>query len=267
MTMLMNKTRFALLIALAVTALPIAAQAQRKSPLADAVAIRHRYELRSTRFEIGAGAGSTLNQDYFHTVFINVKAGFHINDWLSIGAFGDFGVANVATGFQNKLVGSLSDTGNPQIMREPNKVDAQASLQKISSILGGEVDFTPFAGKYSLFGKLFANYDLYIGVGGAGINVKAAGANVPSCDNNGGFSCQLSGIKPGFTAALGFHTFFNNFLALNVELRDVLASLNPAGRDTNGDLKADQNDVTLTHTWVLGANLIFYLPANAHISD
>ena len=63
--MLMNKKRFALLIALAVTALPLAAQAQRKSPLADAVAIRHRYELRSTRFEIGAGLGSTLNQDYF----------------------------------------------------------------------------------------------------------------------------------------------------------------------------------------------------------
>ena len=265
--MLMNKKRFALLVTLAVTALPIAAQAQRKSPLADAPAIRRRYELRATRFELSAGIGSTLNQDYFHSVFFNIKAGFHVNDWLSIGAFGDFAVANVATGFQDKLINSLDPNGNPQIQREPNRTDAQASMQKISSILGAQLEFTPFAGKYSLFGKLFANYDLYLFVGAAGINVKAAGGNVPACDNNTTFSCQLSGIKPGATFGLGWHSFFTNWVALNLELRDVLAQLNPAGRDTNGDLKADQNDVSWTHTYVIGANLTFYLPTAPHISD
>ena len=58
---MLNKHRFALLIALATVSLPLAAQAQRKSPLADAPAIRKRFELRSTRFEAGVGAGSTLN--------------------------------------------------------------------------------------------------------------------------------------------------------------------------------------------------------------
>ena len=37
---MLNKHRFALLIALATVSLPLAAQAQRKSPLADAPAIR-----------------------------------------------------------------------------------------------------------------------------------------------------------------------------------------------------------------------------------
>jgi hypothetical protein len=49
MPMLLNKHRFALLVALATVSLPLAAQAQRKSPLADAPAIRKRFELRSTR--------------------------------------------------------------------------------------------------------------------------------------------------------------------------------------------------------------------------
>ena len=54
--MLIDKHRSALLVALALTvSLPLAAQAQRKSPLADAPAIRKRFELRSTRLELGAG--------------------------------------------------------------------------------------------------------------------------------------------------------------------------------------------------------------------
>lgn len=265
--MLMNKKRFALLVALALTALPLAAQAQRKSPLADAPAIRHRYELRTTRFEIGAGFASTLNQDYFHTMMVEAKAAFHFTDWLSLGVFGDLAVANVATSYQTKLIDSLFDNGNPQSMREPNKADAAASLQKISNILGAQLEFTPFAGKYSLFGKLFANYDFYLFVGGAGITVKPAGSNVPSCDNNMGRSCQLNGLRPGATFGIGFHSFFTNWMALNVELRDVLAQLNPSGRDVNGDTVADKNDLSWTHTYVVGANLAFYLPATAHISD
>src|SRR5262245_50663894 len=107
MPMLLNKHRIALLVALATVGLPLAAQAQRKSPLADAPAIRKRFELRQTRFEIGAGAGTTVNQDFFHTVLFNVRLAFHITDWLAISGFGNFGVAQVSTGFQGKVVDSL----------------------------------------------------------------------------------------------------------------------------------------------------------------
>src|SRR5262245_61309085 len=69
--------RLSLLVALAVTALPLAAQAQRKSPLADAPAVRKRFELRQTRFEIGAGGAATVNQDFYHTFFVGAKAAFH----------------------------------------------------------------------------------------------------------------------------------------------------------------------------------------------
>jgi outer membrane beta-barrel protein len=269
MLMLTNKKRSALFVALAVTALPLAAQAQRKSPLADAPAIRKRYELRSSRLEVGAGLGSTLNQDFYHTVLIDLKLGFHITDWLSVAAFGDFGVANIATGYQSKLTGSLNAMGNANIPREPTPGEAQASMQKISSILGAQLEFTPFTGKYSMFGKLFANYDFYAFVGPGFINVKPSdSSNLQSCsDTTTGFSCGVSGLKPGATFGVGLHSYFSNWIALNVELRDMLAQLNPSGRDVNGDGRANSGDLSWTHTYVLGANVVLYLPATPSISQ
>src|SRR5579862_4683027 len=128
--------RLALLIALAITAVPLVAQAQLKSPLADAPAIRKRYELRASRLEIGAGFGSTINQDFYHTLFLNLKLGFHFNDWFALSVFGGFAVSNIATTFQNDLVDHLNTTATPtQPAFEPTRQDAINSMQKINNIL------------------------------------------------------------------------------------------------------------------------------------
>src|SRR3954467_146715 len=119
------KKRLPLLIALSMTLVPLAAQAQRKSPLADAPAIRKRLELRSTRLELGAGLGSTLNQDFYHTVFANIKLGFHITDWLALAGFADFAVANVGTGFRDRVLETLGSTP-ATIMREPTSAEAMS---------------------------------------------------------------------------------------------------------------------------------------------
>jgi len=276
----MNKTIKAgprwlsLLIALAVTVVPLAAQAQRKSPLADAPAIRKRYELRATRLEIGAGFGSTINQDFYHTVFLNLKLGFHFNDWLALSAFGGFAVANAATTFQSDLLKTLGST--PSTPFEPSRNDALNSMQKINNILGAQLEFTPFTGKYSLAGWLFANYDFY-GFGGAGvITVTPTNSGIPACaetnpnSNNtvsgSAYYCGVSGSKFAFTYGLGLHSYFNHWMALNVELRDMLAKLNPSGRDTNGDLHATTADLTWTHTFIVTAALVFYLPSTPSIS-
>jgi len=277
MPMLFAKHRFALLVALATVSLPLAAQAQRKSPLADAPAIRKRFELRQTRLELGVGAGSTVNQDFYHTVMVNVRLAFHITDWLGIAGFGDFGVAQVATGFEGRVTDSLNDPTGSNVLREPTPAQAKASLQQISSIFGGQLEATPFTGKFGMFGKLFAAYDFYLFAGGAGINVKTAGTPGRTCDqapppsdqgnpNPDRYYCGISGLKPGPTFGVGFHTFFGQGVALNVELRDVMAQLNPSGRDVNGDGQADTNDLSWTHTWVLGGNLVVYLPFTPHIS-
>jgi outer membrane beta-barrel protein len=276
----MNKTTKAgprwlsLLIALAVTVVPLAAQAQRKSPLADAPAIRKRYELRASRLELGAGVGTTINQDFYHTVFLNLKLGFHINDWFAVSVFGGFAVANVATTFQSDLLGTLGNS--PSTPFEPTRTDALNSMQKINNILGGQLEFTPFTGKYSLAGWLFANYDFYL-LGGAGvIGVTPTNSGIPACQSTNpnsnntvsgsAYYCGVSGSKIAATYGLGLHSYFNHWMALNLELRDMLAKLNPSGRDTNGDLHATTADLTWTHTFIFAANLVFFLPSTPSIS-
>jgi outer membrane beta-barrel protein len=269
MPMLLNKHRFALLVAAATVAAPLAAQAQRKSPLADAPAIRKRFELRSSRIELGAGAGSTINQDYFHTVMINARLAYHVTDWVSIGLFGNFGVAQVSTGFQGRVVDSLDMPRMTNVDREPDKAGAEAAMQQIGSILGAQLEWTPFTGKYSMFGKLFSAYDFYLVLPGiAAVNVKTAGSVARSCDsaaptdeaNPDRYVCAVKGTKMGGKVGVGFHSFFGQTVALGVELSDVIAQLNPSGRDVNGDGMADKNDLSWTNTLLITANLTVYFP-------
>jgi outer membrane beta-barrel protein len=271
MPMLFNKHRFALLVAAATVAAPLAAQAQRKSPLADAPAIRKRFELRSSRIELGAGAGSTINQDYFHTVMINARLAYHVTDWVSIGLFGNFGVAQVSTGFQGRVVDSLDPEGMrmTNVDREPDQTGAKNAMQQIGSILGAQLEWTPFTGKYSMFGKLFSAYDFYLVLPGiAAVNVKTAGSVARSCDsaaptdeaNPDRYVCAVKGTKMGGKVGVGFHSFFGQTVALGVELSDVIAQLNPSGRDVNGDGMADKNDLSWTNTLLVTANLTVYFP-------
>jgi outer membrane beta-barrel protein len=256
--------RLALLVALFVTALPLAAQAQRKSPLADAPAIRKRVELRERRFELGAGVGSTIGQDFYHSVFVNVKLAGHITDWLSISGFGGFAFANMQTGFNERLDGSLMGETGTGITRAPSQAQAEASMVKIKMLAGAQLEFTPFTGKYSMFGKLFAHYDFYLFGGPGFLNVAPTNeSGIAAC----GQKCtSVSGWKFGGQFGVGLHTFFNQVVALNVELRDIYAPKNYSGRDTNGDGVANDDDLKWGSTFMVAGNIVFYLPTVAGIS-
>lgn len=255
--------------AFAVTALalPGVAHAQRRSPLADAPAIRKRLELRETRFEIGVGAGSTIGQDYFHSVFVNGRLAFHLTDWFALGVVGGFGAANIETAYHERLSGSLSDM-MPAVNREPTRTVANDSMQKIKWMVAAQAEFVPFTGKYSLFGKIFAHYDFYAFAGAGLLGVEPTNSAIPACTDTGmGQSCALSGAKPGPTAGLGLHTFFNQFVALNVELRDFVAQLNPSGRDENGDGFARSDDAKWSSTFMVMGNVMIFFPTVASISQ
>jgi outer membrane beta-barrel protein len=271
--MAMQKRLAFLIVALSVFALPLAAQAQHKSPLADAPAIRKRLELRSTRLEFGAGGATTIGQDFYHSVLINAKLGFHVTDWASIAGFGAFAVANIDTGFKDNVVGSLPTNGDNT--RAPAQGTATGSMNKIQEAFGLQLEVTPFTGKYSLFGKLFAHYDFYAVVGLGFLNYAATSSSVPTCGDNGALAqppaqpapCAVTGLKLGPIAGVGIHSFINQFLALNFELRDIISPNNAAGRDVNGDRRVDNNDLTYGNTFLASLNLVLYFPTTADISN
>jgi outer membrane beta-barrel protein len=252
-------------------AYPQTAHAQHKSPLADAPAIRKRVELRDKRFEISVGAGSTLNETFYHDILLQGHLAFHITDWLSIGGVGIFGVTTLSTGFNDELLSTLT---SPPAGRAPDAAAAKAGMNKPSSILLGQLEVTPFTGKFSLFGKLFAHYDFYIAPGAGLVTLAKAnsatahqtigGATITDCADTSNDptrqTCVLTGSQVAGSVAVGFHSFFNDYFALNVELRDVINKDNPAGRDVNADQFVDKRDLTWTQHWMATLGLSVYFP-------
>lgn len=268
---MMKRIALPFLFALTFFAIPSVASAQRRSPLADAPAIRKRLELRQTRFEVGAGIGTSVNAIFYHGLTANVRLGFHITDWLSLSAVGGFGIAQIPTGFHDRLITSLEPTDPRPVSdrRAPLPSEANSSLNKATMFGAAQLEFTPFTGKYSFAGKLFAHYDFYLFGGAALMNFAAANGNAdPACSSTAATSgrCTVTGMQFGATFGGGFHSFFNDFVALNVELRNIHVRDNPAGRDVNGDMDADKDDLTWTPHIMAMFGVTLYLPATASVS-
>jgi outer membrane beta-barrel protein len=263
---MMKRISFAITLVLAFgLGAPLAAQAQeRKSPLADAPAIRRRVELRDKRFEIGVGINSTLGQDFYHAVMVGGRLGFHITDWLSLAGVGMLNVTpHFKTSFNERLMEVLPADKNTVTDRTPTRQEALDGMNRIGEVIAGQLELVPFTGKFSLFSKLFMNYDFYA-FGGPGVidfkadTVCASGAELASC--------AVTGFKVGANFGVGAHLFANDFFALNFEVRDILVRNNPAGRDEDGDRIANDRDLTWDSNIMLGLNLMFFLPGRPPVS-
>src|SRR6185295_20151132 len=75
------------------------------------------------------------------------------------------------------------------------------------------------------------------------------------------------GIKAAFMWGVGLHLYFNKWLALNLELRDFVASTNMGGLDVNGDRALNADDGSVTNNLFAGVGLTFMLPLNPKVSD
>jgi outer membrane beta-barrel protein len=286
---------------------------ERKSPLADAPAIRKRFDLRNKRFELGVGMAATIGQDFYNALMLNVRLGFHITDWLGVSV--SAGVYNMTpnwrSSFNNRLNGALGSScrdqinavGNPNanppippktectdpksskytpIEQAPTQSNSAAAENRIGQVILPQLDIVPFAGKFSLFGKLFMNYDLYISGGPGFVNlVKKGTVDNSYCDlplndgdPNGPKKClhdygtPYTGMKLAYAVGVGMHAFANNFFAINLELHDLIFKNNSSGRNvvTRRGQTVTSADLQWTNNWIVGLNFMFFLPAQVKVS-
>jgi outer membrane beta-barrel protein len=218
-------------------------------------------ELRERRFELGAGVSTTLGQDFYHAVLVGGKASFHLTDWLAIGGSAAFNITpKFQTSFHDRLEILPERRGTD---RTPTLEEAKQGMNRIGQAFAAQAELVPFTGKFSLFGKIFANYDFYAFGGPGFINFAS---EYETC-SAAGPSCPVTGIKVGGNFGVGMHAFINDFLAINIELRDILLRNNPAGRDETGDGVADDSDLSWDSNYFFGVNLSLFLPSTAAISD
>ena len=243
-------------------ALPAVAHADRESPLAGQPAVRHKLELREKRLEIAPTFEGSVSADFKYTLSGGVKIEYHLLDWLSFGGLIFYG-------------GDMFPT--------PSRATAEAHANRMPLHGGLGATLTPWAGKLSLFGKIFAHYDIYFS-GGFGFAQTKNDFNgddkATVCDRN----CadpdptkhifddprndgpHNAGFNPGIQFGGGFHFYFTEFAALDIYLRSYMFADNPAGLDFNGDFKVDDDDRRFLSHLFVGLGVSIYLSPKAAIS-
>jgi outer membrane beta-barrel protein len=260
----------------ALVCLPTVARAEkeRKSPLTDAPVIRKRLELRDKRFEAGVGVGVSIGQDFYNALLVMPKLAFHFTDWISLAAVGGYNVyPGWKSTFNNDVYTKLPSDGDATV-KSPYKSEAAPTMNQINYVAMGQVEFIPLSGKIAILGSLFSYFDFYVLAGAGVVNLKAADVQPTACgpskvpnNPNNSPKCKANvGTELMGNFGVGAHAFLSHWMALNLELRDLLYRNNASGRDVNGDGVTDANDLELTNNWIFSLNFQFFLPGKAKIS-
>jgi outer membrane beta-barrel protein len=268
---------------------PSIAQA-RKSSLAEAPAVRKKYEYRTGRIEVTPTFEGSVGAQYQHTLSGGVLIEYHLSDSLSIGGSALFG-ANISTGLYDEIHSSLpTDPTTP--LPQPTQSQADHHVNKMPIHGSLHATFTPTFGKMAFFGKSFIAYDIYFfgGFGFAQTNNSYADQGVPNSSDDTTICEDTSlnivpcsdpgargrdprndgphneGFNPGVAFGGGLHVYFNRWVALDLSLRNYMFSDNPSGLDFDHDLDVDADDRRFMSHLFVGVGVSLFLPPKAKIS-
>jgi len=279
-----NNARLLLGSALAVGLLasPGLASAENKSDLDSQPAVRHRLLLVAKRLEATPLFESTINADFRHFVGGGLKLEYHMNDMLSFGVIG-VGSASIDTKLTERVLKTLEDSdptpppGASSGSREPSKTEFSQHLNKMPIHGAAYVSVTPWYGKLAAFGKAFVNFDFYF-QGGVAFAQLTSSCDASVCDDTNPGAPEMgmtgpvpddnpnddpplnSGFKPGLYLGGGIHVFVNDFMAIDLAVRDYAFTDNPSGADFNADLAVKDDDSRFLHHLFAGVGVSIMLP-------
>ncbi len=276
----MNKTILSA-IALAALATPIAvdiseAHAERReNGLRADKAVRHRRLLVKGRFEFAPLFESTINADFRHIIGGGAKLEYHLGDMLSIGVIG-VGSTALNTGLVKKIEPTL-EMNVDNATREPSRDEFMTRLNSMPLHGAAYVSLTPWYGKLAAFSQAYVAFDFYFQAGVAFAQLKSdcptnvcndthPGVPDPNnsmvpADNNPNNDPPLnSGGRAGLYLGGGIHVFLNDFIALDLTVRDYAFTDNPSGADFNANLAVTNDDNRFIHHLFFGAGVSIMFP-------
>lgn len=257
---------------------------RRHNSLPGDVAVRHRRLLVKNRFEAAPFFESTINAEFQHIVGGGLKLEYHIGDMLSIGAIG-IGSTQFNTKLVDRIVPTLEDKTN-NMTREPSQDEFTLRLNTMPVHGAAYISITPWYGKLAAFSQAYVAFDFYFQAGVSFAQLKSdcpvsicndpspgkarpggpMGEMIPP-DNNPNNDPPLNdGSRVGLYLGGGLHVFLNDFLALDLTVRDYAFSDNPSGADYNADLFVGKNETTgnddnrFLHHLFFGAGISIMFP-------
>jgi len=254
-----------------------AAAERRTNSLANDVAVRHRRLLVAKRFELTPLFESTINADFKHIVGGGAKLEYHIGDMLSIGFVGVASTA-INTKLVNRIVPTLETTSDMNTP-EPSQVEFNSRLNAMPFHGVGYLSLTPWYGKLAAFSQAYVAFDFYFQGGVALAQLKADcdtktvctdpspgkerienGVSIPPDLNPNNDPPLNDGNRVGLYIGGGVHVFLNDFLALDLTVRDYAFKDNPSGADFNANLAVTDDDSRFLHHLFFGAGLSIMFP-------
>ena len=187
--------------------------------------------LQQGRVNLTPRLGMTINDALYRNFHLGVHGNFHITERLFIGAL-----------FQWYDFGGILG-GETETYRELNaQTRGQADGPFLNWAAGGELGFVPLFGKFALFnrGIIFYDVSLTAGAGYADSAILSAPA------------ASIGGVAG--TVSLSTRAFLNEWMAVNLEVRDVIYNFAVDGRATS-------------HSVTVGMGLSFYFPMSFDYSD
>ncbi|HWO22882.1 MAG TPA: hypothetical protein VNO30_29180 [Kofleriaceae bacterium] len=267
-----------------------AAAQRRTNDLAKDVAVRHRRLLVKNRLEFTPLFESTINGDFKHIVGGGAKLEYHLTDMISIGGLGVGSVA-LNTALVDKIIPTfdtqamkdmkergpdgMSGTADDLSIREPSQEEFQQRLNKMPLHGAAYVSLTPWYGKLAAFSQAFVAFDFYFQGGLAFARLDSSCSTMICDDTHPGVSDGdipadgdpnndpplNSGQRLGLYLGGGIHVFLNDFIALDLTIRDYAFSDNPSGADFDAkDQAVTSDDNRFVHHLFFGAGLSIMLP-------
>ncbi len=250
------------------------AEAQRRTnELAKDVAVRHRRLLVKNRFEFAPLFESTINADFHHILGGGAKLEYHLSDMLSFGAIGVYSIA-LKTALVDRVMKTLEPMPDPDT-REPSQAEFESRLNKIPLHGAVYASITPWYGKLAAFGQAFVAFDFYFQGGVAFAKLESdcpmnvctdMNASNPEPgsipDGNPNNDPPLNGgSRAGLYLGGGIHVFLNDFIALDLTVRDYAFTDNPSGADFDAkDQAVTSDDDRFVHHLFFGAGLSIMFP-------
>jgi outer membrane beta-barrel protein len=265
---------------------------RRLSTLRGDVAVRHRRLLVKNRLEFAPLFESTINADFRHVIGGGGKLEYHLGDKLSIGVIGV-----VSTALNTKLLDRIVPTLDTQAVkqmklealrmqdptatiREPSQEELLNRLNTMPLHGAGYVSFTPWYGKLAAFSQAYVAFDFYFQAGVSFAQLKsscpsnvcsdqfagvsrpdpAGGENLPPDLDPNNDPALNSGNRVGLYLGGGIHVFLNDFLALDMTVRDYAFTDNPSGADFNANLFVSNEDNRFLHHLFFGVGISVMLP-------
>lgn len=250
---------------------------QVSGPLAGAPAVMDQRIWRDKRLHIEPFFAFTIADEYSRSLIVGGELRFHFLDWLGLGVWGGYSVAQLDTNLTQE-VQARGVTTNANRLDLPSRENYPSQVGRIDWWSGVEVHFVPFRGKLAMFQKVFvdADIDLFVGAAFVGLEERAnvtgqpAPGNVTFCQIDGGAQNDVDclgsqtartsrvAIAPSFGAA--FTAFFKEFVGISLRWRGIPFKYNTSGTDNNRDGRIDSGDRLRQFNNMFTVGVIFALP-------